>query len=113
MLEHRPAGKAFHMDRALDGAATGPRCLQYERAAQVVAGALRYGEWHPSLCQLQAWDPDGQPCSHFDLSGSPAVEDRQCHLCASWPGGLRSEERRVVKECRSRWSPYHLKNKNI
>src|SRR2546430_3107991 len=24
----------------------------------------------------------------------------------------RSEERRVGKECRSRWSPYHLKKKN-
>src|SRR2546425_13165704 len=24
---------------------------------------------------------------------------------------LRSEERRVGKECRSRWSPYHLKKK--
>src|SRR5258708_28954111 len=23
------------------------------------------------------------------------------------PGGHRSEERRVGKECRSRWSPYH------
>jgi len=23
------------------------------------------------------------------------------------PGGERSEERRVGKECRSRWSPYH------
>src|SRR5882672_11855648 len=26
--------------------------------------------------------------------------------------GERSEERRVGKECRSRWSPYHLKKKN-
>src|SRR2546429_9344599 len=25
--------------------------------------------------------------------------------------GVRSEERRVGKECRSRWSPYHLKKK--
>ena len=26
----------------------------------------------------------------------------------SWPEGVaRSEERRVGKECRSRWSPYH------
>src|SRR5256885_17044070 len=25
--------------------------------------------------------------------------------------GARSEERRVGKECRSRWSPYHLKKK--
>ena len=24
-----------------------------------------------------------------------------------WLGGIRSEERRVGKECRSRWSPYH------
>src|ERR1035437_51544 len=27
-------------------------------------------------------------------------------------GGVRSEERRVGKECRSRWSPHHLKKKN-
>src|SRR5215204_7368573 len=26
-------------------------------------------------------------------------------------GGKRSEERRVGKECRSRWSPYHSKKK--
>ena len=24
-----------------------------------------------------------------------------------YPEGIRSEERRVGKECRSRWSPYH------
>src|SRR2546430_16387002 len=27
---------------------------------------------------------------------------------ADFAGGDRSEERRVGKECRSRWSPYHL-----
>ena len=26
---------------------------------------------------------------------------------ADAPDGIRSEERRVGKECRSRWSPYH------
>ena len=26
---------------------------------------------------------------------------------AGWMKGVRSEERRVGKECRSRWSPYH------
>src|SRR2546428_10371423 len=26
---------------------------------------------------------------------------------------LRSEERRVGKECRSRWAPYHLKKKKL
>src|SRR5258708_37913638 len=29
------------------------------------------------------------------------------HLAARDKGGGRSEERRVGKECRSRWSPYH------
>ena len=27
--------------------------------------------------------------------------------CNDWETALRSEERRVGKECRSRWSPYH------
>src|SRR5260221_12592724 len=40
-----------------------------------------------------------------------------CHLAdvAQFGGGkgpaARSEERRVGKECRSRWAPYHLKKK--
>ena len=29
-------------------------------------------------------------------------EEKLCHIAQ-----LRSEERRVGKECRSRWSPYH------
>src|SRR2546430_181531 len=29
----------------------------------------------------------------------------------NWFGKARSEERRVGKECRSRWSPYHYKKK--
>src|SRR5256885_3723402 len=34
------------------------------------------------------------------------VEDRATGALAA-PLGIRSEERRVGKECRSRWSPYH------
>src|SRR5476649_2030165 len=30
-----------------------------------------------------------------------------CYLYRSDPSDVRSEERRVGKECRSRWSPYH------
>ena len=36
---------------------------------------------------------DGEPLSLADLRGQRVI--------------LRSEERRVGKECRSRWSPYH------
>src|SRR2546427_6777944 len=38
------------------------------------------------------------------------AEERQARLGEDG-GGNRSEERRVGKECRSRWSPYHLKKK--
>ena len=36
-----------------------------------------------------------------------AVENDRDHLIAESADFLRSEERRVGKECRSRWSPYH------
>ena len=34
------------------------------------------------------------------------VISKNCLKCHA-PEGVRSEERRVGKECRSRWSPYH------
>src|SRR5260370_2655527 len=37
--------------------------------------------------------------------GAPAV--RRVRVCAARATRSRSEERRVGKECRSRWSPYH------
>src|SRR2546430_13410746 len=37
----------------------------------------------------------------------PSAADVMVLLAARIPGGRRSEERRVGKECRSRWSPYH------
>src|SRR2546429_7548111 len=52
-----------------------------------------------------------------------ATKERYNKTCALYPrsqersltahllNGTRSEERRVGKECRSRWSPYHLKKK--
>ena len=40
-----------------------------------------------------------------------APNTHTCPVCTGMPGSLpvlnRSEERRVGKECRSRWSPYH------
>ena len=39
------------------------------------------------------------------LTGHPCIPWRI--ISASVIGGIRSEERRVGKECRSRWSPYH------
>src|SRR3989442_6452062 len=44
---------------------------------------------------------------------SRATGRRRSSCCWRSCGGTprRSEERRVGKECRSRWSPYHLKKK--
>src|SRR2546430_5291772 len=44
------------------------------------------------------------------LARDPERELLQHPALARWaqgPDGMRSEERRVGKECRSRWSPYH------
>src|SRR5258708_19094246 len=60
---------------------------------EVVKGllALARGEGRPDLAEADLLDV---------LMAFPSV-------MPSLPGLLRSEERRVGKECRSRWSPYH------
>ena len=47
-----------------------------------------------------------QPGNDIDVYLAPLLDD----LKMLWEEGVesyRSEERRVGKECRSRWSPYH------
>src|SRR5256885_5663333 len=59
-------------------------------------------------------------CSEPQIPNPMRNKRRAFLLCARWPVGYRrtsridsrhhpgrSEERRVGKECRSRWSPYH------
>src|SRR5256885_14064076 len=41
------------------------------------------------------------------LGSNPANERTYAAISHAWYSGIRSEERRVGKECRSRWSPYH------
>src|SRR5256885_3328779 len=45
------------------------------------------------------------PTEHAELVAHLRSSDSQLRQLAA--RGLRSEERRVGKECRSRWSPYH------
>ena len=41
----------------------------------------------------------------------PEINETKIYISSVYPGNtaedIRSEERRVGKECRSRWSPYH------
>ena len=55
--------------------------------------------------QLPAWHLVGgvDPLDEGELTGNEP-DDEYPVLLEDW---IRSEERRVGKECRSRWSPYH------
>ena len=44
---------------------------------------------------------------HDDFSEKALLEVMSASEAAALWGKARSEERRVGKECRSRWSPYH------
>src|SRR5215813_14310121 len=52
------------------------------------------------------WSSD--VCSS-DLNACGQVWPSRTAASACWVACARSEERRVGKECRSRWSPYHSK----
>src|SRR3712207_7687772 len=55
--------------------------------------------WFDEQCHVRAQD------SNQRNTGPPAAE--RANLTTRPRGQPRSEERRVGKECRSRWSPYH------
>ena len=47
--------------------------------------------------------------AHDSLCEKPELDGKPNIITVAWAGTVctRSEERRVGKECRSRWSPYH------
>src|SRR5579862_3959990 len=62
------------------------------------------------------YDSDGVPAFNYDRAQTVASIERMKKILANLKGTMiiqhdardvRSEERRVGKECRSRWSPYH------
>ena len=67
--------------------------------------------------QLSAQDPEHVPDYRklFSLEervfavlgGGAGIGRQSSHALAQAGATVRSEERRVGKECRSRWSPYH------
>ena len=50
---------------------------------------------------------EGNMADENFVSGQDAVFYANLYKKEGFRGGHRSEERRVGKECRSRWSPYH------
>ena len=77
--------------------------------ADAVTGATRQLTHGKKSSQSPAWSPDGSRLAFI----SDRTDKRQIYVINPAGGeadaltALRSEERRVGKECRSRWSPYH------
>ena len=75
---------------------------------------IALGNLVPTLGQFKVMDkiPQYQQCEVHNLVEAPAeVPEVLRHVVFNIERGQtlheRSEERRVGKECRSRWSPYH------
>ena len=69
------------------------------------SGAYRYVESPAFEILLFAVSINGSPVTVYDMASGDVLPENIIH--ALMDDSVRSEERRVGKECRSRWSPYH------
>src|ERR1022692_5300165 len=65
------------------------------------------GDWSSDVCSS-----DLEPMLTGLEEPNDALHIFDGEACFSGNLGIRSEERRVGKECRSRWSPYYSKKKD-
>ena len=56
---------------------------------------------------MEGYALGGRALGPWVTSMSAEASDMSGWMLMGLPGYARSEERRVGKECRSRWSPYH------
>ncbi len=79
---------------------------------QKTAYEMQFGDWSSDVCSSDLGVITEDEITYYKqrskglgavITGAANVQD----IGKGWPGELRSEERRVGKECRSRWSPYH------
>ena len=83
-----------------NGLAFNARSKNLERAI-MAADLLNYDP------ELNFLINSGIPGVHSEIVGKKTVNGREYDVVRGIKPTTRSEERRVGKECRSRWSPYH------
>src|SRR5690554_4077465 len=88
--------------------------LHHGRVRAVAQGVQRPGSRSRGRLQPFAplhvtWTGEGElkRLRLMESRGAAALLAGEGLLCGLYANELRSEERRVGKECRSRWSPYH------
>src|SRR2546430_17616699 len=99
-------GERAAATRPATGAGAGPRdgAVDFFSPATDSPSAMRYGV----LIELEEyWQSLGVLWGEllYSVTLTPGDEAKLAVLDGRWR--RRSEERRVGKECRSRWSPYH------
>src|SRR2546429_3738626 len=75
-------------------------------ALPILSTLLTY-RGHSDKVITVAWSPDGARIASASFDGTVQVWNATTGGNPLIYHGHRSEERRVGKECRSRWSPYH------
>ena len=68
-------------------------------------GALGF-DYRKTDANVRYYYTDGK-WSEMEVTGDEYIKMHMSASCLHYGIELRSEERRVGKECRSRWSPYH------
>src|SRR3712207_9235008 len=115
MIRRPPRSTLFpHTTLSLSGGGDlgrGPRLLPTPAGSCHTGGAAAQSRRHPlgPPSHDRGRGPHRDGAARRELPPTrvgPAAEE-VLHLLAHLRQGDRSEERRVGKECRSRWSPYH------
>src|SRR2546422_1929083 len=105
---------AFFFFQAEDGIRDGSRDWSSDVCSSDLAkacGLAPIDTVHLAVKDEAGFREDAARGLHLGFEGKLCIHPRQVEIANAvftpGPAQIRSEERRVGKECRSRWSPYH------
>src|SRR5256885_12659644 len=109
MVTDRGEGWYFFFFQAEDGIRDYKVTGVQTCALPICAVSRKAARWTSSANSTSSARSDPSSASRSAMAAGSCTASRRASI--SGLSSRRSEERRVGKECRSRWSPYHLKKK--